>query len=345
MTMTEWAEREIAAACKRENPNWDGKSFDYGCTCYQSALKAYKSLRGDGHSGYSFSIAKNILKKLLDNIPLSPITDEDFFIDNANELEPEEDLKKRGFKSSIQCPRRSSLFRDEDLKGNVKYADIDRYYCINAENPSDIYSNSISKFIDELYPITMPYTPSAKPFKVYVRAWSVNKDHGVFEVQEVIGYIDQKDQWHYWNIFLYHDTDGTKIITDAGERIKLREARIDKVEDEIAVSIIDDIYDVFLTDELWEHDRKKYDEIKALVNNVTNTYYSNLQSKCSALAKRDEHGICYLNTCHNYHIVVNGSEEERADLIRESLWVKGLIEIVDKIKEEISSLLKSKALC
>lgn len=36
---------------------------------------------------------------------------------------------------------------------------------------------------------------------------------------------------------------------------------------------------------------------------------------------------------------------QRADLIRESLWVKGLIEIVDKIKEEISSLLKSKALC
>ena len=28
MSMTKWAEREIAAACKRENPNWDGKSFD-----------------------------------------------------------------------------------------------------------------------------------------------------------------------------------------------------------------------------------------------------------------------------------------------------------------------------
>ena len=47
MTMTEWAEKEIAAACKKENPNWDSKSFDYGCSCYQSALKAYKSLVDD----------------------------------------------------------------------------------------------------------------------------------------------------------------------------------------------------------------------------------------------------------------------------------------------------------
>lgn len=340
MSMTQWAEREIAAACKRENPNWDGKSFDYGCSCYQSALKAYKSLSEDGHSGFSFSITRNILKKLLDEIPLSPITDEDFFSDKYESLESEEGLKKRGLKSSIQCPRRSSLFRYEDLKGNVKYTDINRCYCIDAESPSNTYSSNVSKFIDVLYPITMPYTPSAKPFKVYVRTLLTDKTHGDFDVEEVIGYIDQKDQWHYWNIFLYHDTDGTKIITDAVERMKLRESRIDKVEDKIAASIIDDIYDIFLTNELWEHDRKKYDEIKALVNNVTETYYSNLQSKCYALDRRDEHDICYLNTYHNQHIVVNGSEDERTGLIKESLWVKGLIEIVDKIKEEIISLIK-----
>lgn len=28
MIMTECAEKEIDAACKRENPNWDSKSFD-----------------------------------------------------------------------------------------------------------------------------------------------------------------------------------------------------------------------------------------------------------------------------------------------------------------------------
>ena len=42
--LVDWAEKEIKIACKKENPEWDGKSFDYGCACYQSALKAFKSL-------------------------------------------------------------------------------------------------------------------------------------------------------------------------------------------------------------------------------------------------------------------------------------------------------------
>ena len=28
MTMSEWAKREVEIACKKENPNWDGESFN-----------------------------------------------------------------------------------------------------------------------------------------------------------------------------------------------------------------------------------------------------------------------------------------------------------------------------
>ncbi len=264
MTMTEWAEKEIAAACKKENPNWDGKSFDYGCSCYQSALKAYKALMDDGHSGYSFSITKNILKKLLDDIPLSPITDKDFFIDNDIAESPEY-LKDRGLKSHIQCPRRSSLFREEDLDGNVKYRDIDRYYCVDADNPSDTFSSGIARFIDELYPITMPYTPTSIPFKVYVRSWLTDETHGDYDVQEVLGYVDQKGRWHNRYEFLYIGDDETKVITNYEEREKLRKANIDTVEAKIAAGLIDEIEYIFLTDDMYEHDRKKYDKIKAIV--------------------------------------------------------------------------------
>ena len=52
--MKDWAKREIELACKKENPEWDGKSFDYGCACYQSALKAYECLMEDVHSGMSY---------------------------------------------------------------------------------------------------------------------------------------------------------------------------------------------------------------------------------------------------------------------------------------------------
>ena len=339
MTMTKWAEREIAAACKRENPNWDNKSFDYGCSCYQSALKAYKSLMEDDHSGFSFSVTRNILKKLLDEIPLSPIADEDFFIDN-DKAESEEGLKKRGLKSRIQCPRRSSLFRYEDLKGNVKYTDIDRYYCINAENPSDTFSGGIANFIDKLYPITMPYIPSSERFKVYVKYWLTDKSHGDFDVQEVIGYKDQQGQWHDYSKLIYDDGNGLHEITDEDTKQKLIASRLTSIEDEIATSVCDDVKYSFLPDELWRDNRIKYNKIKDTIDRVIKVRFSNINAKCSCLAKQDEHGICYLNTFANIHIIVKGSDEYKKSLIEECDEVKGLIKVVDNIKEEIISLIK-----
>lgn len=339
MTMTEWAEREIAAACKRENPNWDGKSFDYGCTCYQSALKAYKSLMDDGHSGFSFSTTRNILKKLLDNIPLSPIIDKDFFTDDANGLESDESLKKRGLKSSIQCPRRSSLFREEDFEGNVKYSDVDRYYCINAENPSDSFSCSIANFIDELYPITMPYAPSSTPFVVYVKAWLTDKSHGDFDVQEVIGYKDQEGKWHDYSKLIYDNSNGVHETTDEDTKQKLIASRLTSIEDNITSSVCDAIKYSFLPDDLWRDNRIKYNKIKDAIDRIIKVRFSNISAKCSCLAKQDEHGICYLNTFANIYNIVGGSNEYRKSLIDKCDEVRELIEVVDMLKEEIDILI------
>ena len=339
MNMTEWAEREIAAACKRENPNWDGKSFDYGCSCYQSALKAYKSLMEDGHSGFSFSMTRNILKKLLDEIPLSPITDEDFFGDKYECLKSDESLKECGLKSRIQCPRRSSLFREEDLEGNVKYRDIDRCYCGNAEKPSDTFSSSIDKFIDELYPITMPYVPSSTPFIIYVREWLTNKAHGDFDVVQVIGYRDQEGQWHDYNKFEYDTGYGIHEITDDEMKQKLIESRLVSIEDDIAASIFSEIEDFFLPDELWKNNKKRYNEIKDIINKVIKVRFDNVSAKCNCLAKQDEHGICYLNTYSNVYLLVKGSDEDRKALSEECDEIGELIEIIKTVKEEIYTLI------
>ena len=48
MGMKEWAEREVQIACKRENPDRKEGEWDYGCACYDSALKAFNSLMEDG---------------------------------------------------------------------------------------------------------------------------------------------------------------------------------------------------------------------------------------------------------------------------------------------------------
>lgn len=186
MSMTAWAKREIELACKHENPDWDGKEFDYGCACYQSALKAYESLMGDGHSGMSFGFTKNILIRLMEGLPLRPITDEDFF-DNRGEiicLEAEEDLRERGLKSHTQCPRMSSLFREEALDGKITYSDINRYYCIDVHNPNISYSNgTANRIIGEMFPISMPYYPQKGKYKVYTEDFLTDVKNGDFDTK------------------------------------------------------------------------------------------------------------------------------------------------------------------
>ena len=73
--MREWAKKEIELACKRENPDRKDGEFDYGCACYESAFKAFESLLEDKHSGFSISITKRILNRLIDRKVLTPIFD------------------------------------------------------------------------------------------------------------------------------------------------------------------------------------------------------------------------------------------------------------------------------
>ena len=181
MTMLEWARKEIEIACKKENPDWDGCSFDYGCSCYQSALKAFETLLDDDHSGFSWSITKEILIRLMEHLPLKPIIDEDFKEKKDMIDEVPEYLKERGFKSSIQCPRMSSLFREEKMDGTVTYSDVSRAYGIDIETNRTYGGGGINKYVDELFPIKMPYYPSKNKFKVYTQEFLLDAKNGDFD--------------------------------------------------------------------------------------------------------------------------------------------------------------------
>lgn len=200
MTMSEWAKREVEIACKKENPNWDGKCFDYGCACYQSALKAFNSLCEDGHSGMSFAFTKNILIRLMEGNPLTPITDNDFFIGNENMPGESEDyLKEMGLKSSLQCPRKTSLFRKETLDGKVSYTDVDRVVVIDKNG--HVWSNGMAtSIVNAMFPIVMPYTPSNERYKIYGEEFLLDKNNGDYD--------------HV--AYLY-------VITPTGEKIELDE--------------------------------------------------------------------------------------------------------------------------
>jgi hypothetical protein len=158
--MSDWAKQEVEIACMKERGNKPETEWDYGCACYESALKAFNGLLEDEHSGASIVFTKNILNRLISGKPLTAIED-------TPDVWSEVTYVKRG--KSYQCTRMYSLFKDVYSDGRVEYRDNDRCYCVNRDDPdAPGWTNSfISKIINEKYPITMPYYPASKPFVVY----------------------------------------------------------------------------------------------------------------------------------------------------------------------------------
>lgn len=156
MSMLDWARQEVELACKRENPDWDGESFDYGCSCYKSALKAYESLLADNHSGMSWSLTRGILIRLMNDQNLTPIEDTEDVWSMCNSGTP----------IVYQCKRLSSLFKDIHDDGTVTYSDTNRAYGILDDDNFTFSGNRVSKAVDSLFPIKMPYYPATNKYKV-----------------------------------------------------------------------------------------------------------------------------------------------------------------------------------
>ena len=186
MDLKEWAEKEIEIACNKENPNRNAGEFDYGCACYESALKAFKSLTEDGHSGFSIGITKHILNRLIDGKPLTPIEDTDDAWDH-------ERIDTRKECSVYQCKRMSSLFKYVYNDGHVKYADVNRVIAYDVDSPDLTYHTGLANnLVNDMYPITMPYMPCDKSFKVCFETFLTDKKHGDFDTKAVL-YLTKPD--------------------------------------------------------------------------------------------------------------------------------------------------------
>lgn len=186
MSLKYWAEKEIEIACKRENPDKKEGEWDYGCACYESALKAFKSLLEDEHSGLSISITKNILNRLLDGKPLTPIEDTD---DIWNLVHIDKYYKY----TKYQCSRMSSLFKYVYRDGHIEYHDNYRVIAYDINNPDLTYHVGLAnKLVDEMYPITMPYIPYDESFRVCVETFLTDKKHGDFDTRAIL-YLTKPD--------------------------------------------------------------------------------------------------------------------------------------------------------
>ena len=193
MCMDSWAEREIEILKSKNKPESD-EEFDYVGECAESALRAYKSLMSDGHSGMSISITAGILNKLIKGQALTSIEDtEDAWNESGGYCDEEKGIKH------YQSNRMSSLFKDVYPDGTVKYSDIDRVTGINMADPDITYtSGTLRAIVDEMFPITMPYSPKSKSYKIYTEDFLTDKSKGDYDT---VGYL--------------------YMITPEGERIEL----------------------------------------------------------------------------------------------------------------------------
>lgn len=170
-SMLDWARNEVEIACKRGNPNKKEGEFDYGCACYESALKAFESLCDDGHSGFSIKMTQYILNRLIDGKPLTPIEEND-------EWDPVDGFDWLHKTSVYQCRRLPSLFKYVSDDGCIEYHDNDYMYCVNLYDNNDTYSYSFAKVMyHDMFPITIPYMP-VKPVAVFCDSFSVSTYNG-----------------------------------------------------------------------------------------------------------------------------------------------------------------------
>ena len=186
-----WAEREIAIAIELEHEaerkdaeehgrKYNPKEFSYGGEIYASALRAFKSMLKDGHSGCSWGFTKIVLIRLMNNMPLTPLngSDEEWAWFGGNSRKGER---------TFQNKRCTSVFKEVDKEGNVRYTDNDYVTCIDEETKSSHHFGLCSQEVYERFPIKFPYMPSTKPYKVYDRTFDhLNAQQGCFDTVAVL---------------------------------------------------------------------------------------------------------------------------------------------------------------
>lgn len=237
-----WAENEIKLAIDKEKEASakDGEplGWEYGAACYESAMKAFRSLLEDGHSGTSIGFTKNILMRLLDEKCLTPIEDtEDVW------GEPYENLRKGG--TTYQCKRMSSLFKTVYPDGTVKYNDVNRYYCEDIRTGCTSTFGFAENILDELYPITMPYMPSSKKYVIYMTDFATTGEVGCFDTMAIFAIQSPDDEKKILNLF-YGENEAGDFVEISVEEYKERcKMYTDKTND-LTVNVFD--YTKYLED-------------------------------------------------------------------------------------------------
>lgn len=223
-TMSSWAAHEVELAVQSEKEGTEATDeWNYGVECYRSALRAFQSLSCDGHSGFSIQITKSILNRLIDRRCLTPIEDTpDIWLDVS------EIFSKDSKTKCYQCKRLSSLFKEVAEDGTVTLSDIDRVCGANVNSPDVTFTNGfLTRLIDRMFPITMPYFPSSKRFKVVCEEFLTDPKNGDYDTVGYLYVVTPEDKTVDLNRF-FKEVDGQMVQIEKAEFDERKANRVER---------------------------------------------------------------------------------------------------------------------
>lgn len=215
MLTKEIIKREVDLAIKKENPLWDGVSFDYGINTYKSVEKTLNTLLKEEHNEISLDVAVKIINRLMNGLPLSPIVFDDF--ENAEYTYKDTQIGSQTTKDIKQCSRMDTLFQHiitttdskDIVEINYEYVRVDGVLTLDVLTGVTWHDEYGDYYIRKKHPITLPYMPLLEPYLIRV----ARTDYGDY----YIDYITPKKITYKMNILL--SGDNTKEIKGF-ERLK-----------------------------------------------------------------------------------------------------------------------------
>lgn len=179
--MKEWARREVdlAKACLNAKDQMVREMISEE---YEAAYRSYCNFLDEYEKLENKIIIKTVFTQLLHEENLSPIVDsEDDWI-LVEGFDPVASSNDNPGWSIYQCKRRSSMFKKVvyDRKtgevDEITFRDIDRAVCIDINKPDYMYTGGMGPLVlDELIPITLPYSPCGKT-RIFTEEFKYHED-------------------------------------------------------------------------------------------------------------------------------------------------------------------------
>lgn len=142
----------------------------YDKECFNSALRALKSLTRDGYSAMSIQYTMNILTRMVDRLPLSEITEQD-------EWETPHKYSESDNFSISSCKRYTAVYKRIYDDGRVVYLDVNRACAFDVDFPdAPSWTGTATTLFDQLYPITLPYYPATNKYRMAVKEYDEKED-------------------------------------------------------------------------------------------------------------------------------------------------------------------------